>query len=189
MTCRFELFAAFPRILFLAALLLPLTVVGGEDEWLLVDTDKHTLQLFDGERRVLQFEGISIGRGGAGHYRLKGDERTPQGKFRVAWLNADSRYRFFIGLNYPQRAHAKRAFKNGDIDAADQKQISRAIYAGRLPPQNTSLGGQIGIHGLGRADPRLHEMADWTRGCVAVTNEQIDILRRHVYIGMAVVIR
>jgi hypothetical protein len=51
------------------------------------------------------------------------------------------------------------------------------------------LGGQIGIHGLGRADPRLHEMADWTRGCVAVTNEQIDILRRHVYIGMAVVIR
>jgi murein L,D-transpeptidase YafK len=189
MTHRFALSAAFPRILFLAALLFPLTVLGDEDEWLLVDTDNHTLQLFDGERRVLQFEGISIGRGGAGHYRLKGDERTPRGKFRVAWLNPESRYRFFIGLNYPQRAHAKRALKNGDIDAADQKRIYRAIYAGRLPPQNTPLGGQIGIHGLGRADPGLHEMADWTRGCVAVTNEQIDLLRRHVYIGMAVVIR
>ncbi len=189
MTRRFELFAPFPHILFLVALLLPVTVVGGEDEWLLVDTDKHTLQLFDGERRVLQFEGISIGRGGSGHYRLKGDERTPLGKFRVAWLNPDSRYRFFIGLDYPQREHAKKAFKNGDIDESDQQRIFQAVYDTRLPPQNTPLGGQIGIHGLGAADPRLHEMADWTRGCVAVTNKQIDLLRRHVRIGMAVLIR
>lgn len=186
---RFDLSAAFLRILFPIALLLPLVVVGGEDGWLLVDTDRHTLQLFDGERRVLRFEGISIGRGGSGYYRLKGGERTPLGKFRVAWVNADSRYRFFIGLDYPRREHAKRAFENGDIDDADRQRILRAIYAGRLPPQDTPLGGQIGIHGLGRADPGLHEMADWTRGCVAVTNEQIDLLRRHVYIGMAVVIR
>ncbi len=189
MTRHLELFAAFPRILFLAALLLPLTVVGGEDEWLLVDTDKHTLQLFDGERSVSQFEGISIGRGGTGRYRLKGDERTPLGKFRVAWLKADSQYRFFIGLDYPQREHAKKAFENGDIDAADRQRIFQAIYAGKLPPQNTALGGYIGIHGLGAADPRLHEMADWTRGCVAVTNEQIDLLRRHVRTGMPVLIR
>lgn len=186
---RFGLFPAFPHLLFLAFLLLPLTAAGGGEKWLLVDTDKHTLRLLDGERELLRFEGIAIGRGGPGRYRLKGDERTPLGKFRVAWLNDNSGYRFFIGLDYPQRTHADKAFESGDIDESDRQRIRKAIYDGKLPPQNTPLGGQIGIHGLGRADPKLHAMSDWTRGCVAVTNEQIDLLRRHVYIGMAVVIR
>jgi murein L,D-transpeptidase YafK len=185
---RFEPFTILPRLLLLILLFLPLSVLGSE-RWLLVDTDKHTLQLFDGENEVFNFEGIAIGRGGPGYYRLKGDERTPKGKFRVAWLNPNSGFRFFIGLDYPQRSHAKRALENGDIDESQKKRIDRAIYRGKLPPQNTPLGGQIGIHGLGRGDPKLHAMSDWTRGCVAVTNEQIDRLRKHVYIGMAVVIR
>jgi len=176
------------RLLFLALLLLPLTAIGGE-KWLLVDTDKHTLQLFQGESEVFKFDGIAIGKGGPDYYRLKGDERTPKGKFRVGWTNPKSRYRYFIGLDYPRNAHAKRALENGDITESDKERIEKAIYRGKLPPQNTPLGGQIGIHGLGRADPKLHAMADWTRGCVAVTNQQIDRLRRHVHIGMSVVIR
>jgi len=189
MTLRSNLLALFPSLLFLSLLSLSWPVLGGEEKWLLVDTDKHILQLFEGERELLRFEDIAIGRGGAGHYRLKGDERTPRGKYRVAWLNPNSRYRYFIGLDYPQRIHAKKALENGEITETDQQRIYRAIYNNKIPPQNTPLGGQIGIHGLGRADPRLHAMADWTRGCVAVTNEQIDQLRRHVGIGMAVVIR
>ena len=189
MVYRSKLLIPFPRLLFLALIFFSCSVLGGEEKWLLVDTDEHTLQLFEGERELLRFEDIAIGRGGAGHYRLKGDERTPRGKYRVAWLNPNSRYRYFIGLDYPQRIHARKALKNGDITESDQQRIKQAIYKNRVPPQNTPLGGQIGIHGLGRADPRLHAMADWTRGCVAVTNEQIDQLRRHVSIGMAVVIR
>ena len=42
---------------------------------------------------------------------------------------------------------------------------------------------------LGDANPDLHEIANWTEGCVALTNEQIDQLKTHVYIGMPVIIR
>ena len=189
MMCCPNLFTLFRNLLFLTFLSCSWSVLGGDEKWMLVDTDRHTLQLFEGERELLRFDDIAIGRGGAGHYRLKGDERTPRGKYRVAWLNPNSRYRYFIGLDYPQRIHAREALKNGDITESDQQRINQAISKNRVPPQNTPLGGQIGIQGLGRADPRLHAMADWTRGCVAVTNEQIDQLRRHASIGMAVVIR
>ena len=127
--------------------------------------------------------------GGAGHDRVKGDRRTPLGSYRVAWLNPGSRFRFFIGLDYPKRAQVERAFENGDINADERKRILDALYQAKVPPQNTALGGRIGIHGLGNGDPRLHAMANWTDGCVALANEQIDRLRAHVHIGMAVVIR
>jgi L,D-peptidoglycan transpeptidase YkuD (ErfK/YbiS/YcfS/YnhG family) len=57
------------------------------------------------------------------------------------------------------------------------------------PPQNTILGGAIGIHGIGNGDPEIHKRFHWTEGCVAVTNEQIERLAELVDIGTRVVIR
>ena len=176
-------------LVFLFALFVPLALSGDGETWLLIDTEKLTLSVYDGERKIEEFEQISIGRGGAGRDRVKGDRRTPLGSYRVAWLNPDSRFRFFIGLDYPKRAQVERAFENGDIDSDERKRFLDAQYQAKLPPQNTALGGRIGIHGLGNGDPRLHAMANWTDGCVALSNEQIDRLRANVRIGMPVVIR
>jgi murein L,D-transpeptidase YafK len=176
--------------------LIPLLVLFGPpaeaeagDTWLLIDTEQLTLSVYNGERKIQEFEHISIGRGGAGRDRVKGDRQTPLGSYRVAWLNPNSRFHFFIGLDYPKRAQVERAFKNGDIDADERERILNALYHAKVPPQNTALGGRIGIHGLGNGDPRLHAMANWTDGCVALTNEQIDRLRANVRIGMPVVIQ
>jgi hypothetical protein len=57
------------------------------------------------------------------------------------------------------------------------------------PPQNTALGGAIGIHGIGGGSPDVHHRFHWTEGCVAVSNEQIERLAELVGIGTRVVIR
>jgi len=179
----------WPRLSFLALLLcLPAVGLSG-DIWVLVDTRTHTLEVYDGERVIERYERIAVGRGGIGRDRQKGDMRTPLGRFRVAWFNPHSRFRFFIGLDYPRREHVERAFREGVIDEGDRRRFRQAFYHNRRPPQDTPLGGFIGIHGLGRADPGLHDIADWTEGCVAVTNEQIDRLKGYVEIGTPVIIR
>jgi lipoprotein-anchoring transpeptidase ErfK/SrfK len=67
--------------------------------------------------------------------------------------------------------------------------IMRAEMDESVPPQNTPLGGQIGIHGLGAADRDIHQIFDWTSGCIAMTNEEIDRLAKWVRKGTLVVIR
>ena len=64
-----------------------------------------------------------------------------------------------------------------------------AIKNGRTPPQNTPLGGHIGIHGVGAGDPRIHTNFNWTNGCVALTNEQVTRLAALIKVGTRVEIR
>ncbi len=67
--------------------------------------------------------------------------------------------------------------------------ILRAFQEQAIPPQETPLGGYIGIHGIGRGDPAIHQKFNWTQGCIALTNRQIDDLSKWVHVGMRVVIR
>jgi len=60
---------------------------------------------------------------------------------------------------------------------------------GRLPPQDTNLGGLLGIHGVGRGNKRVQGVFDWTQGCVAVSNQQIDKLAKWMFLGMRVEIK
>ena len=59
---------------------------------------------------------------------------------------------------------------------------------GQTPPQNTALGGYIGIHGLGNRDPAIHKKMNWTDGCIALTDEQIEQLAQWIDVGTRVVI-
>ncbi len=177
------------RVLQAALLWLSAFAATADETWILVDTQAQTLDLMDDERPLLHIERIAIGRGGVARDRARGDARTPLGRFRVAWLNPNSRFRQFIGLDYPRWEQVERAYREGVIDARQRERFRRARFEGRPPPQDTPLGGHIGIHGLGAADPQLHDIANWTEGCVAVTNGQIDRLLPYVRIGMTVVIR
>lgn len=160
-----------------------------ESSWVLVDTEQLTLEVFRGKTRLLRLPHISIGRGGAGPDRRRGDHRTPLGRYRIVWFNPHSRFHFFIGLDYPTQAQVERAFRQGTIGVVDYEHMRAAFRAGRVPPQNSPLGGQIGIHGLGAGNLALHEMANWTEGCIALTNAQIDRLRLYVTLGTPVLIR
>jgi murein L,D-transpeptidase YafK len=168
------------RFYFTLAILLLLTsaasATAGDDIWLLVDTQTLTLQVKKGYQTVDVFNNIAIGQSGAGFKQRRGDRVTPLGIYHIAWINNKSPFRRFFGFDYPSKENAHDALMKGLIDLRDYQRILVAHQQGKTPPQNTPLGGQLGIHGLGRADPLIHQMTNWTRGCIALTNEQIDRL-------------
>ena len=163
-------------------------VLAGEIR-VLIDTKSDTLQVLNGDRVVKAYENIAIGRYGKTYFKVRGDNKTPLGKFRVGWMNKKTRYHRFLGLTYPDLPAADRALVDGRIDEAQWQAIRRADQAGEVPSQNTPLGGMIGIHGIGDGDRGVHRDFNWTNGCVALTNEEIDELLRWVKIGTPVEIR
>lgn len=158
------------------------------ETWLRVDTDAATLSVIRGERVLARFENISIGRGGASRERLSGDQRTPLGEFHIVKFKQRSSFHRFFIIDYPNTARARLALRRGRIDTATFEAIRRAVNAGELPPQNTPLGSNLGIHGLGAGDPDIHAAYNWTEGCIALTNDQIDELAKWIHRGTRVVI-
>lgn len=154
-----------------------------------VDTDADTLQVMKGDRIIRSYENIAIGRYGKTYFKVRGDNKTPLGKFRIGWTNGKTRYHRFLGLTYPDLPAADRALVDGRINESQWQAIRKATEAARVPPQKTPLGGMIGIHGIGAGDRGVHRDFNWTNGCVALTNEEMDELLQWVKIGTAVEIR
>ncbi len=157
--------------------------------WLLVDTKARKIEVKEGERTLETINQIAIGRGGAGSKTHRGDNITPYGSYRIGWVGEKSNFRKFFGLTYPSIEDAKHALAKGIIDHYTYERIATAHQFNQIPPQNTPMGGQIGIHGLGRADVRVHETFDWTHGCIALTNGQIDHLSQLIDTGTVVKIK
>ena len=166
------------------------TWASGGQAWILVDTQALTLTVLSAENHVLvRFHNISIGSGGAAESHRRGDETTPRGIFHVTWVDRHSRFNTFYGLNYPSAHIARLAYFEGNISGAEFDAIMHALRHHRTPPQNTPLGGQLGIHGLGRGDSGIQQAVNWTDGCVALTNKQIRQLSRWIHVGTRVDIR
>ena len=157
--------------------------------WLLVDTQKKVIQVKQGEYVLASFDKISIGREGANYKKKSGDDITPLGNYEIAYTNDKSHFRTFFGLNYPSQYDAELAIIDQRISVLEFQEIKRAHDNNSLPPQDTVLGGYIGIHGIGRGNKKIHGTFDWTQGCVALSNQQIDKLAKWVYKGMRVQIK
>ncbi|MGH8611588.1 MAG: L,D-transpeptidase family protein [Gammaproteobacteria bacterium] len=134
---------------------------------------------------------ISTGRGGSGGKSKRGDRKTPLGKYRIVDFNENSQFYYFMQLNYPSIKDAFWGLKNRIISRRDFDRIVLAHRFHEIPPQHTALGGLIGIHGLGSMTAerlRIHDSLDWTQGCIALTNQEINELRHYVGVGTRVVI-
>ena len=157
--------------------------------WLLVDTAAHRLSVMEGEETVRTFNRIAIGRAGVTPAKVARDQKTPLGEFYITDIRKSPLFDLFMELSYPNPEHAKVAHDAGRISADDLWAIQKATLNGMVPPQNTPLGGHIGIHGIGRGDLRIHQQFDWTQGCIALTNQQIEQLQLLIGAGTRVVIR
>lgn len=157
--------------------------------WIFVDSRERTVSVIQGFTTVQVFYDAAFGRGGTASFRLEGDGTTPTGIFYVSWINPKSRYHLFFGLDYPAPSQAEEALRRRLIDRGTYEAISAARLRGEVPPQDTPLGGHIGIHGVGDFDPEDHRLFDWTLGCVALTDRQVEELARWVDIGTMVVIQ
>lgn len=99
----------------------------------------------------------------------QGDRRTPEGFYRTSdkpW----SSYHGAIAVHYPGVRDARRGLADGLVSQAQHDAIVQALAEGRKPDQNTPLGGEILIHGGGSSQ-------DWTLGCLALEDADIDALR------------
>ncbi len=159
------------------------------DVWLAVDTDKLNLAIMQGDTQLKVFENIAIGSNGPTLTKHRGDATTPLGEFTITQVRRSDRFKLFMALSYPNRDHTERAFQDQRIDAKEYKTLRYDLEQGRPPSQNTSLGGQLGIHGVGRGDMKVHESVNWTDGCIALTNEQLLELAPWVVVGTRVVVR
>ncbi|HEV3471212.1 MAG TPA: L,D-transpeptidase [Pyrinomonadaceae bacterium] len=145
---------------------------------ILVRKGERRLELFEGGERVRVFR-AGLGFAPEGDKERQGDGRTPEGEFYVCMKNGRSSFHVSLGLNYPDADAAERALRDGLITRAQHERIVRANREGRCPPWNTRLGGEIFIHGGGTG-------SDWTFGCVALENEHVEELFKHVPTGTPV---
>ncbi len=171
----------------LISILLASPIIGGQETTrIIIDTKALTLKVMQGNQEKLSFSNIAIGRYGTAVDKRQGDNKTPLGHFVIGWIADKTSFHRFFGLLYPNKEYAERAFQTGLLDQKTWNRIRRAFASGRLPPQNTVLGGNLGIHGIGKGDKSIHEQYNWTNGCVALTNAQIDRLAAWIQVGTSV---
>lgn len=109
------------------------------------------LLFLDGETGPLKTYPIGLGFAPKGHKQFEGDGKTPEGSYVIDRRNPDSLYHLSIGISYPN-----------DAD------VSFAAEQGRPP------GGDIFIHGGPRRGIEPLNVQDWTAGCIAVSDRQIE---------------
>ena len=129
---------------------------------------EHKMELFAGES-VIKTYAVAIGRGGLAPKQKQGDHLTPEGSYQIDRRNKSSRFYRALHVSYPSEADRERARKDG-VDP----------------------GGDIMIHGIRNGLGWLgsmHRMVDWTDGCIAVTDSEMDEIWDLVPDGTPVEIR
>lgn len=106
----------------------------------------------------------------------QGDRKTPEGWYRTS-DKPSSQFYAAIAVHYPNAADADRGVTQGLITRSQRDSIVAALKRDQKPNQNTALGGEILIHGGGSA-------SDWTLGCVAMDDADIDALRAQLPKGL-----
>lgn len=156
-----------------------------------VDKSDRTLIVRKGKVIARKFQ-VAVGRGGLGDKRIRGDNKTPLGVYRITEFKDDSGFDLFMRINYPNVKDAFYGLRNHLINRQQFDEIVAAARNNELPPQDTSIGGAVGIHGLGEETEervKVQQLLDWTRGCIALSNKDVHDLRQYVQIGTKVTIR
>lgn len=135
---------------------------------IIVEKRAHRMTLLK-QGQVVRTYRIALGRGGPEPKTRSGDNRVPEGTYRISGRNPDSAYHLSLRISYPTPAQASAARKGG-----------------------TDPGGDIMIHGIRNGLGWIgaqHRRLDWTQGCIAVTNAEIEEIWRTVPDNIEIEIR
>jgi murein L,D-transpeptidase YafK len=132
------------------------------------------LVVYKSKRKLLAFShgillktySISLGKNPSGHKEYEGDSKTPEGIYTINDKNPNSGYYKNLGISYPNEKDKEHAKKLGK-----------------------SAGGDIKIHGLRNGIgfvSKFQRWKDWTAGCVALTNTEVEELYNGVKIGTVI---
>jgi murein L,D-transpeptidase YafK len=142
-------------------------LAGKADKVVVVKSERRLYLLRDGE--VMRSYQVALGRQPRGTKLQEGDGRTPEGRYTLDARNPASNFYRALRVSYPSRSDRERARALGE-----------------------SAGGLIMIHGLPNERPRWgaeHAMFNWTNGCIAVTNREMDEIWDSVDLGVPIEIR
>ncbi len=148
---------------------------------IIVHKADRLLYIYDDDALVASMN-IALGFTPKGHKQREGDGKTPEGEYTICYRNENSRYYLSLGISYPNLDDATKAYEENAISEGQYKAIKKAHEYGQAPLWNTALGGEIMIHGHGTK-------SDWTAGCIAVENEDMDYLWSNCPIGTPVIIK
>lgn len=146
-----------------------------------ISKSDRTLKVFNGQTLVKTFK-VALGFSAVGDKEIEGDGKTPEGSFYIFTKNPESKFDLSLGISYPSIEDAERGLKADLISRDEFDSITRSIREKAKPLQKTKLGGEIYIHG-GGID------GDWTDGCIALTNKEIESLFHLIPVGTIVEIR
>jgi murein L,D-transpeptidase YafK len=135
---------------------------------IVVEKSARTMTLYRRDEKVHTYK-VALGSEPKGAKTRQGDHRTREGKYTIDSRNEHSRYYKALHLSYP--------------NATDRERAQKA----RVSP-----GGDIMIHGLPNgygAIGKAHLLHDWTDGCIAVTDDEMDEIWKLVPVGTSVEIR
>lgn len=154
-----------------------------------VDKSDKLLTIYNGNTPLKAYH-VELGDGGSGDKQIAGDHKTPEGSFYVTQklvLDPADQYlgSRWMRLSYPNIEDAQRGLNSGIINKATYNQIVSAINNGQTPPQNTALGGGVGIHGGSTAALGTN----WTFGCVGLSNKDVQDFYGYVKVGTKVSIQ
>jgi len=119
----------------------------------LIDKSERKMWLIAAGKKYREYE-IALGDNPIGHKQQEGDEKTPEGTYIIDYRNPESSYHLSLHIDYPRESDKENARQRG-----------------------VSPGGNIFIHGLPNgADslPHAYKGKDWTDGCIALDNREIE---------------
>ena len=129
---------------------------------------RQIMQLLSGNEVVRSYK-VAVGRNPHGHKQKAGDRRTPEGTYVIDRHKKDSRFYKSLHISYPNR-----------------EDLAKAKNSGNFP------GGNIMIHGLPKGYEDLTDLlltTNWTKGCIAVKNTDMDEIWRLVADGTPIIIK
>jgi murein L,D-transpeptidase YafK len=158
------------RIILLLAFALALTACGDPKFRRYSGPEVTRIQVHKADRKMYLFHhdqvlkeyDIGLGFAPEGHKQFEGDGKTPEGQYFISYKNPNSDYHLSLKISYPNEADV--AFAEAD---------------GKSP------GGDIVIHGGPREPTRSR---DWTWGCIAVTDRQMEVIYSMIKVGTPIII-
>ncbi len=135
--------------------------IEAKDLLLVIDKSEYTLEVHAGTEKLKTYS-VVFGGNPADDKRMEGDQCTPEGNFGVRDMYPHRKWSKFIWIDYPTKqswANHKQAKANGTI------------------PQDATIGGEIGIHGVPDGlDYLITQRTNWTWGCISLKNRDVDEL-------------
>lgn len=143
-------------------------VVAAPVDLVVVDKSRRVMTLWVGKKAFRTYR-IALGGNPVGHKEQEGDSRTPEGRYIIDGKNPGSSFHLSLRISYPNKQDRTAAARRG-----------------------VSPGGQIMIHGTPEYLTMVQStglVRDWTAGCIAVSNAEVEEIYKKVRIGTPIVIK